>query len=239
MNNLLGMKGGAGQNLTPRLTKIYIVSNRLFLALSLMILITVVGAYNSQADGVMSHGATTWMTLLMGIIGGFVGLQRRLKHLSDDDLSLLANSWVYVLLSPLVGGVLAVIIYILFISGLLQGDLFPDFAADESRPSLPTDEKSPVIKEPVTTSNNLSSLFAIHGVTYKDYAKLAFWCFLAGFSEKFVTNIISQFESKADSALDADESADAEDDESDHDKNESGESADSDTVHKDKDEKQS
>jgi hypothetical protein len=30
-----------------------------------------------------------------------------------------------------------------------------------------------------------------------DAARLVFWCFLAGYSEKFVTNIISRFESGA------------------------------------------
>ena len=38
-------------------------------------------------------------------------------------------------------------------------------------------------------------LFQVQGVGYKDYAKLIFWCFLAGYSESFVTNIISRFES--------------------------------------------
>jgi len=86
---------------------------------------------------------------IVGLIGGFVGLQRRLKGMSDDDLMLLANSWVYVCLSPLVGGILAVIIYVFFVSGLLQGDFFPKFVPDDP------DEKQ----------KGLAMLFAVHGQT--------------------------------------------------------------------------
>ena len=45
------------------------------------------------------------------------------------------------------------------------------------------------------TQKSLMALLRIHAVCYEDYAKLVFWCFLAGYSEKFVTNIISRFES--------------------------------------------
>jgi hypothetical protein len=67
------------------------------------------------------------------VIGGFVGLQRRLKDLTIQDLTLMSNSWIYTCLSPLVGGVLALLLYILFISKLVSGDLFPLFRPDAPR----------------------------------------------------------------------------------------------------------
>jgi hypothetical protein len=102
--------------------------------------------------------------------------------MEHDDLLLLARSWVYILLSPLVGGVLALLLYILFISGLVEGDLFPRFEADADV-SRGDD------------SNSLMALVRVHAASYEDYAKLVFWSFLGGYSEKFVTNIISRFES--------------------------------------------
>ncbi len=115
-----------------------------------------------------------------GVIGGFVGLQRRLKDLTLFDLELIAESWVYTALSPLVGGVLAFLLFILFLSGLLSGDLFPVFLPDSN-----------------SSSESFLSIFEQHGEGHKEYAKLIFWSFVAGFSEHFVTDVISRFEGAA------------------------------------------
>lgn len=115
-----------------------------------------------------------------GLIGGFVGLQRRLKDLTLSDLELIAESWVYTSLSPLVGGVLAFLLFILFLSGLLSGDLFPVFLPDSN-----------------STPESFMSIFQQHGDGHKEYAKLIFWSFMAGFSEHFVTDVISRFEGAA------------------------------------------
>jgi hypothetical protein len=115
-----------------------------------------------------------------GVIGGFVGLQRRLKDLTLFDLELIAESWVYTALSPLVGGVLAFLLFILFLSGLLSGDLFPVFLPDSN-----------------SSSESFLSIFEQHGEGHKEYAKLIFWSFIAGFSEHFVTDVISRFEGAA------------------------------------------
>lgn len=118
---------------------------------------------------------------MSGLIGGFVGLQRRLKELTVTDLELIAASWIYTCLSPLVGGMLALLLYVLFLSGLLSGDLFPHFEADENLENI----------------TSFTSIFNQHGSSYKEYAKLIFWCFIAGFSERFVTDVISRFEGAA------------------------------------------
>lgn len=174
---------------------IRIISNRLFVALFVLMIFTMVGGYLTWSGHELSAGATNWMVLLCGAIGGFISLQRRLKTFEQEDLMLLARSWVYVLLSPLVGGILALLLYFLFIAGLLEGDLFPDFNTAEAlrqAGNLPTEQ---VIADP--SKSGLSVLFQVQGVGYKDYAKLIFWCFLAGYSESFVTNIISHFESSS------------------------------------------
>jgi hypothetical protein len=182
--------------LSERLEMIRVISNRLCIALAALLTVLIAGAYLVSAGRGDAVGATSWMVLITGILGGFIGLQRRLKAMEHDDLLLLARSWVYVLLSPLVGGILSLLLFILFISGLVEGDLFPKFAADALSidggnlfPQCATDASGS------DAGDSLMKLVQIHAVGYEDYAKLVFWCFLAGYSEKFVTNIISRFES--------------------------------------------
>jgi hypothetical protein len=126
--------------------------------------------------------------------------------MSEDDLTLLANSWVYVCLSPLVGGILAVVVYILFISELLAGDLFPHFVSDSSLQTGGVTDAANGLTAMTTNSTQtataanqtkgLSVIFEIHG-NAADYGKMMFWSFLAGFSERFATDIINRFESDA------------------------------------------
>jgi len=120
------------------------------------------------------------IVIATGVIGGFVGLQRRLRDLTVSDLQLIADSWIYTCLSPMVGGILALLLLVLFVSGLLSGQLFPNFVADKMSPAI-----------------GFSSLFALQCEHYQDYAKLVFWSFIAGFSERFVTDVISRFEGTA------------------------------------------
>lgn len=162
------------------------ISNRLAIALAILVALFIPGALYAHSNPGTTIISAPLAAFAAGVIGGFVGLQRRLKGMSDDDLTLLANSWVYVCLSPLVGGILAVVVYILFISELLAGDLFPTFVADNADPTGLSTEKT----------TGLSAIFEIHG-NAADYGKMMFWSFLAGFSERFATDIINRFESDA------------------------------------------
>lgn len=169
--------------MNEKLQAIRKISNRLAIALAILVPVMIAGAFLASQSQIISAPIAAFSA---GIIGGFVGLQRRLKSMSDDDLSLLADSWVYVCLSPLVGGILAVVLYILFISTLISGDLFPKFVPDA------TESYSRI-------HNGFSEIFAVHGEAV-DYAKMMFWSFVAGFSERFVTDIVSKFENNTGSS---------------------------------------
>jgi hypothetical protein len=124
--------------------------------------------------------STPVLCVILGAVGGFVGLQRRLKQLGEDDLELLETSWAYVVLAPMVGGILALLLYMLFLSKLLSSPLFPTFVLDGD------------VDGSVTWQNFLI-ISHVHG-GFDDYAKLAFWSFVAGFSERFVVDVIGRFE---------------------------------------------
>jgi hypothetical protein len=161
-----------------RMQLLITVSNRLLFALGSLGALLIPGAFITYWFGAIIVGAVPLMTLLVGALGGFVGLQKRLNQLPNEELTLLSKSWVFTLLSPLVGGILATLVYVMFISGLLTGDLFPKFVSDKL----------------ASNPQGLEALFNVHGQA-ADYAKLIFWCFLAGYSERFATDVLAHFES--------------------------------------------
>ena len=113
-----------------------------------------------------------------GLIGGFVSIQQRIKNVGEEELELLSRSWFQVVLIPVFGGIFALVLYLAFLSRIIEGPLFPSFA-------LPTFSVPPSI-------GDMKNLFAAtYPATPVDFCKLLFWSFVAGFSERFVPQIIS------------------------------------------------
>jgi hypothetical protein len=165
-------------DMDQRNTQLRTVSNWLVWSLTALVAVGIPGAFIADLNGIAVP--TPLAVLFVGFVGGFIGLQRRLKTLPPEDLTLLANSWVCIALSPIAGAILAVLVYLLFISGLLAGNMFPTFVPDDQ----------------VNKIQGLRTIFEVHCPTSSDYAKVLFWSFIAGFSERFATNIIGQFESR-------------------------------------------
>ena len=161
--------------MSTKIELIHDVSSRLLYAL-LALIAVLIGIFAALlfTDTV----ATLPVVLIFGVIGAFISLQRRLKELSETDLTLIRNSRAFTWLAPVTGAVMAGILYLLFISELLSGDLFPKFV-----PLLSDDGE-------VT---GIAKIFYIQGESAAVYAKLLFWSFVAGYSERFVTDIIGQF----------------------------------------------
>ena len=148
------------------------VTRRLFTSIAILICLSI-GFFVALSMAKIPISVVA-VVMVFGICGGFISVQRRLKSFNDEDLELLASSWPYVFLAPLTGGVLAVVIYLLFISGLLTGALFPTF-------------------DPPETGKGFTRLLETVAHGPSDYAKVMFWAFVAGFSESFVTDIIGNF----------------------------------------------
>jgi hypothetical protein len=164
--------------MNERIAQLRTVSNRLVWSLAALVAIGIPGALFADMNG--KSVPTPVAVLFVGFVGGFVGLQRRLRTLPAEDLTLLANSWVCIALSPIAGAILGELIYLLFISRLLSGNMFPAFVPDNPSETIP----------------GLKAIFEVHCPSAADYAKVLFWSFVAGFSEKFATSVISQFESR-------------------------------------------
>lgn len=114
------------------------------------------------------------VVMTFGALGAFISYQRRLRSLTVIDLELLKASLNYTWLAPMSGAVLAGLLFLVFISGMVEGALFPD-VLDGS------EELSGV---------GMAKLFEVELKGVEDYAKLLVWSFVAGYSERFVTDIL-------------------------------------------------
>jgi hypothetical protein len=155
---------------------IRIVSTRLFYSLAALLVAVALCVAVTWKTG---HSGTAFIVMFTGAIGGFIGLQQRLTDLPVVDLQLLVSSRLFSSLAPFVGAVLALLLYLLFLSELLKGDLFPKFVAD-----------------PDTLHRNFLDIFLVHGEDYRSYAKVVVWSFIAGYSERFVIDIIGKLSDK-------------------------------------------
>jgi hypothetical protein len=162
---------------TSRTTRVLAtISERLFYALAALATILLTVSWFARDSEVIVPA----LVILCGIIGAFVGLQRRLKGLTFEDLELLEFSWLQICLSPLVGGILAMLLYILMLGDFLHSPLLPVFVGDGEK-----------------GVGRFIAIFRQHAVGYQDYAKLFVWSFIAGYSEHFVTDVLGRFEGQA------------------------------------------
>lgn len=90
----------------------------------------------------------------------------------------------------LYGTILSGIAYLLFMSGILSGDGGPGLLTTNLFPSFE-------LKKGCTDPGLIGHFKCTFPADIADAAKLLIWCFLSGYSEKFIANILDQLESSA------------------------------------------
>jgi len=118
------------------------------------------------------------LVFLIGNIGGYVGFHKSLGGLKDGEIIDLATSWWSIIAPSFIGGVLAMVLYILFLSGIISGELFPRFKPES------------------TAAQGVLSLLDQKADDLHSYAKLFFWSFVGGFNQKHVVDIIESVKAK-------------------------------------------
>jgi hypothetical protein len=124
------------------------------------------------------HGDVMMAVFFAGSVGAVVNNYFRLASLSANpeaikDLINRPAVTIQMYVSLFVSGILGFVAYGLFLSGLLQGELFPEFESiHDNYQSLST------LLESVSPKTNL------------DTAKAIMWAFVAGFSERLIPNIL-------------------------------------------------
>jgi hypothetical protein len=154
----------------------------------LTIFLSAIGIFITLKLDVLLHKPETIVFDVFGVgmLGGVFSTLIRIHRLKPDGQYATAalterGNQVTVLLSPVIGGLGAVILFAILSAGLLKGSLFPD---------LPTIKLEP-------SSDALESVFNVHLPSSTDAAKLYVLCFLAGFSERLVPDVISRLASVA------------------------------------------
>ena len=124
------------------------------------------------------------LVFLLGLIGGFVSIQQRLPTIELKELRELSGSWSSVVLIPINGGIFSLVLMLMFLSEVLVGPMFPEFK-----------------HQPIDSDNAVKSILSWFSNTVPksgpDIAKLLFWSFVAGFSERFVPQIIRKTKGKS------------------------------------------
>ncbi len=132
-----------------------------------------------------------WTVLAAGLMGALfsrlIYLQSNWTSLSLDQVED-AKLWSSILLRGSVGMCAAVVVFLFLRSGIIKGSLFPDFTqvglnAITGNPGDPVDK--------VEVDKNLGFLVPTLG-----FALLIIWCFIAGFFERFVPDILAATEKK-------------------------------------------
>lgn len=118
-----------------------------------------------------------------GTLGGTISTYIRVKSLPLMDqekptIKKLAIIQIYI--TPIVAGIFGFILYLLFVSGILAGALFPEFVGLEAN-----FETAQSMFDLVTTKTNLDAMKAL------------VWAFIAGFSERMVPNILDKIVKEA------------------------------------------
>lgn len=166
-----------------RIANIHTLTKRLILmtAASLVVFGAVFGISYYFNERLM----LTWLGFLCGIIGGFVSIQQRIKSVSDEELALLTKSWFQVLLVPIFGGVFSLVLYCIFLAEIISGNMFPEFYIPKATNAVPD-------------TNFMIDIFTkTYPLTGQDFAKFLFWSFVAGFSERFVPQIVNNVANKS------------------------------------------
>lgn len=151
--------------------------------------------------------STVGVVIFAGIMGGCVSMLQRIQSAPNEgdalyNLAALSHGWKGISLSPLYGSIFAMLLYVLFIAGILQGAVFPQIAPPPAAvaapsPAAPASSNPPPASSAAVASSSTTMPFSgAAPVDAKSYALLVIWSFIAGFAERLVPDTLNRLVSK-------------------------------------------
>jgi hypothetical protein len=152
--------------------------------MTLLFILSLIAAFSVIASFTNHGWVDIWgLVFAAGATGGLVSLQRRLQSLPSHGESLgdlvELSSGMTIKFTPLLGGTFAVVLFLLFCSGVLSSPVFPEF---QSKPDIPD---FVTFATHVAPSNTAA------------WGKLLVWSFIAGFAERFVPDTLDRLIAKS------------------------------------------
>lgn len=118
----------------------------------------------------------SWFIIVAAVLGSVVNQPFRREELLRSGAAAVVG---YLAWKAAVAIVFAFLLYFMFIGGLISGDMFPIFTNTSA-----SSGGDYVSMQAFAT--------AVKPESYKDVAKLLVWSFIAGYSEKFVPNLVAR-----------------------------------------------
>ena len=129
------------------------------------------------------------LVVLMGVLGAFFSALTRLYKVDEVGAALITPTvgslgdrylFMYSFVPPMIGAIAAAVLYLLFISKLVEGSLFPTLACKSG--------------EDCSTMQGLMHFY--FPAEPADYGKTMVWAFIAGYSERLVPNLLQAMAAK-------------------------------------------
>lgn len=132
--------------------------------------------YSIGSDGGAERYPISWFIIIVALVGSLVN-----EPFRTDKANVTPGHglFTYSVWKGAVAVVFAFLLYLLFMSGLVSGDVFPAFSHINSGNG----------GDYVSMED---FLVKVKPASYKDVAKVLVWSFIAGYSERFVPNLISR-----------------------------------------------
>ena len=165
-----------------------IIANRIILIvqIALLVLLAVV-FFLGYNDNNIDTGSFPF-GIIIGSIGATVSVMRRINSGDAKIVDRLTDDKLFSILRPvLYGTLMSGVIYLMFLSGIVSGtegdgllstNLFPDFTTSDKKLNL------------------VQQFVQITPDGIQNTGKLLVWCFIAGYSERFVAGLLDQLERK-------------------------------------------
>jgi len=140
---------------------------------------------------VKRFGFDFWFAFFAGCMGASISLRTRIGA-DAGVLREAGRSIVDTLMPILYGAILAGLTYLLFMSGILSGNQGQGLLTTNLFPTFDVDLVD------IQTEGVVKAFLGSRPATLPDLGKLLVWCFLAGYSEKFVMGILGTLERRSD-----------------------------------------